>query len=80
MGGKRVARRMRELGIEGVTRRRFKTATTRNDAQARPARFVRVARCPSPPLEEGQKKPHQTHSTPRTTWPESEGAPILSQQ
>ena len=34
---KRVARLMRELGIEGVTRRRFKTGTTKRDAQARPA-------------------------------------------
>ena len=29
---KRVARLMRELGIEGVTRRRFKTGTTKRDA------------------------------------------------
>ena len=35
---KRVARLMRELGIKGVTRRRFKTGTTKRDAQARPAR------------------------------------------
>ena len=34
---KRVARLMRELGIEGVTRRRFKTATKKKDAKARPA-------------------------------------------
>ena len=34
---KRVARLMRELGIEGVTRRRFKTGTTKRDAKARPA-------------------------------------------
>ena len=34
---KRVARLMKELGIEGVTRRRFKTGTTKRDAQARPA-------------------------------------------
>ena len=34
---KRVARLMRELGIEGVTRRRFKTGTTKRDSQARPA-------------------------------------------
>ena len=34
---KRVARLMKELGIEGVTRRRFKTATTKKDAKARPA-------------------------------------------
>ena len=34
---KRVARLMRELGIEGVTRRRFKTGTTRRDAKAKPA-------------------------------------------
>ena len=34
---KRVARLMRELGIEGVTRRRFKTGTTKRDARARPA-------------------------------------------
>ena len=33
---KRVARLMRDLGIQGVTRRRFKT-TTRKDAKARPA-------------------------------------------
>ena len=32
------ARLMRELGIEGVTRRRFRTGTTRRDAGARPAR------------------------------------------
>ena len=34
---KRVARLMRELDIEGVTRRRFRTGTTKRDAQARPA-------------------------------------------
>ena len=34
---KRVARLMRDLGIQGVTRRRFKTTTTRKDAKARPA-------------------------------------------
>ena len=34
---KRVARLMRELGVEGVTRRRFRTGTTKRDAQARPA-------------------------------------------
>ena len=28
---------MRELGIEGVTRRRFRTGTTKRDSQARPA-------------------------------------------
>ena len=37
MGRKRVARLMGELGIEGVTRRRFKTGTTKRDAKARPA-------------------------------------------
>ena len=30
---KRVARLMRDLGIQGVTRRRFKTATTKKDAK-----------------------------------------------
>ena len=34
---KRVARLMKELAIEGVTRRRFKTGTTKRDAEARPA-------------------------------------------
>ena len=34
---KRVARLMRELDIKGVTRRRFKTGTTKRDARARPA-------------------------------------------
>lgn len=34
VGRKRVARLMRELGIEGVTRRRFKTGTTKRDAGA----------------------------------------------
>ena len=34
--GERVARLMRELGIEGVTRRRFR-GTTKRDAKARPA-------------------------------------------
>ena len=34
---KRVARLMRELGIEGVTRRRFKTGTTKRDASAKAA-------------------------------------------
>ena len=34
---KRVARLMRDLGIHGVTRRRFKTATTKKDSKARPA-------------------------------------------
>ena len=34
---KRVARLMKELDIEGVTRRRFKTGTTKRDTQARPA-------------------------------------------
>ena len=37
VGRKRVARLMRELDIEGVTRRRFKTGTTKRDARARPA-------------------------------------------
>ena len=37
VGRKRVARLMKELGILGVTRRRFKTGTTKRDAQARPA-------------------------------------------
>ncbi len=34
---KRAARPMKELGIEGVTRRRFKTGTTKRDSQAQPA-------------------------------------------
>ena len=34
---KRVARLMRELGIKGVTRRRFKTGTTERDPDAAPA-------------------------------------------
>ena len=34
---KRVARLMRELGIEGVTRRRYKTGTTKRDVSARAA-------------------------------------------
>ena len=34
---KRVARLMRELGIEGVTRRRFKTGTTKRDVSAKAA-------------------------------------------
>ena len=34
---RRVARLMKGLGIEGVTRRRWKTATTRKDTAARPA-------------------------------------------
>ena len=34
---KRVARLMKELDIEGVTRRRFKTGTTKRDAKAKPA-------------------------------------------
>ena len=34
---KRVARLMRELGIKGVTRRRFKTGTTKRDAGAKAA-------------------------------------------
>ena len=37
VGRKRVARLMRELGIQGVTRRRFKTGTTKRDADAKPA-------------------------------------------
>ena len=37
VGRKRVARLMRELGIEGVTRRRFKAARTKKDAKTRPA-------------------------------------------
>ena len=37
VGHKRVARLMRELGIQGVTRRRFKTGTTKREARARPA-------------------------------------------
>ena len=37
VGRKRVARLMRELGIEGVTRRRFKTGTTKRDAGAKAA-------------------------------------------
>lgn len=37
MGRKRVARLMRELGIESVTRRRFKTGTTKRDGSAKAA-------------------------------------------
>ena len=37
VGPKRVGRLMRTMGIEGASRRRFKTATTRRDAEARPA-------------------------------------------
>ena len=37
VGRKRVARLMRERGIEGVSRRRFRTGTTKRDAKARPA-------------------------------------------
>ncbi|WP_419163743.1 IS3 family transposase [Candidatus Palauibacter sp.] len=37
VGQKRVGRLMRGLGIEGATRRRFKTATTKRDVTARPA-------------------------------------------
>ena len=37
VGRKRVARLMAELGIEGVTRRRFKTGTTKQDASAKAA-------------------------------------------
>ena len=37
VGLRRVARLMRELGIEGVTRRRFRTGTTKRDPKARPA-------------------------------------------
>ena len=36
-GRKRVARLMRELGVEGVTRRRYRTGTTKRDPKARPA-------------------------------------------
>ena len=38
VGRKRVARLMKELGIEGVTRRRFRTGTTKRDASAKAAR------------------------------------------
>ena len=38
VGRKRVARLMRELSIEGVTRRRFRTGTTTRDAGAKAAR------------------------------------------
>ena len=37
VGQKRVGRLMRAMGIEGATRRRFKTATTKRDTEARPA-------------------------------------------
>ena len=37
VGRKQVARLMRELGIEGVTRRRFRTGTTKQDAGAKAA-------------------------------------------
>lgn len=37
VGRKRVARLMQELGIEGVTRRRFKTGTTERDGSAEAA-------------------------------------------
>ena len=37
MGRKRVARLMRELGIQGVTRRRFRIVTTKRDEESRPA-------------------------------------------
>ena len=37
VGQKRVGRLMTGLGLQGVTRRRWRTATTRRDAEARPA-------------------------------------------
>ena len=37
VGQKRVARLMKRAGIRGVTRRRWRTATTRRDAKARSA-------------------------------------------
>ena len=37
VGQKRVARLMKRAGIRGVTRRRWRAATTRRDAKARPA-------------------------------------------
>ena len=37
VGQKRVGRLMGGLGLQGVTRRRWRTATTRRDAEARPA-------------------------------------------
>ena len=37
VGRKRVARLMRELGIQGVTRRRFRIGTTKRDEKSRPA-------------------------------------------
>jgi putative transposase len=40
VGPKRVARLMKRASIQGVTRRRWKTATTRRDAKARPAAAV----------------------------------------
>ena len=41
---KRVARLMKELDIKGVTRRRFKTGTTKRDAKAKPAPDLIVQR------------------------------------
>ena len=43
---KRVARLMSELDIEGVTRRRFRTGTTKRDAKARPAPDARPSADP----------------------------------
>ena len=37
VGRKRVSRLMKALGVEGVTRRRFRTGTTKRDTRARPA-------------------------------------------
>ena len=37
VGQKRVGRLMRTLRIEGATKRRWKTATTKRDTEARPA-------------------------------------------
>ena len=37
VGQKRVGRLMKTMGIEGATKRRWKTATTKRDAEARPA-------------------------------------------
>ena len=58
------------LGIEGVTRRRFRTGTTKRDADATPA-----PDCPSPPLEKREKKPYHTPKPKKLAVREKRGSP-----
>ena len=57
------------LQCELLDRRSLPTVARARREVFRPARFAGVARYPSPPWEEREKKPNQTPSTPKPNRP-----------